>query len=72
MFFSFFGDFIDKGKLYDRGFRGPPFTWHQCNLFERLDQALENEAWVETFPNCFVTHLPRIKLDYWPLLLKLQ
>ncbi|MBA0822079.1 hypothetical protein Goarm_018895 [Gossypium armourianum] len=43
--FLFFGDFMDKGKLYDMGFRGPPFTWHQCNLIKRLDQALENEAW---------------------------
>ncbi|MBA0804719.1 hypothetical protein Gohar_004287 [Gossypium harknessii] len=26
------------------GFKGPPFTWHRGNLFERLDQALGNEA----------------------------
>lgn len=70
--FFLFGDFVDKGKLYDMGFKGPHFTWHQGKLFEKLDQALGNKAWVETFPNCFITHLLRIKSDHWPLLLKLQ
>ncbi|KAL1175985.1 hypothetical protein V6Z11_A04G127600, partial [Gossypium hirsutum] len=37
----FFGNFVDNAKLYDLGFRGPPFTWYRGLLFERLDRALE-------------------------------
>ncbi|KAG8472412.1 hypothetical protein CXB51_034210 [Gossypium anomalum] len=65
----FFGDFVDNAKLYDLGFRGPPFTWHRSLLFERLDRALGNEAWIRAFPNCLVTHLPKIKSDHRPLFL---
>ncbi|XP_040967093.1 uncharacterized protein [Gossypium hirsutum] len=67
-----FGDFVDKAKLHDLGFRGPPFTWHRGLLFERLDMALGNEAWVQAFPNSLVTHLPKIKFDHRSFLLLLN
>ncbi|KAG8498382.1 hypothetical protein CXB51_007058 [Gossypium anomalum] len=69
---SFFGEFVDRTKVYDLGFKGSPFTWHRGALFERLDRALGNDAWLEVFLNCLVTYLLRIKLDPRPILLILQ
>ncbi|KAH1033042.1 hypothetical protein J1N35_045216 [Gossypium stocksii] len=69
---QFFGDFMDKAQLHDLGFQGPPFTWHRDYLSERLDRAVSNETWLDSFPDCFVTHLPRIKSDHPPLLLNLH
>ncbi|KAA3486584.1 (+)-neomenthol dehydrogenase-like [Gossypium australe] len=51
-------------------FRGGQFTWHRGNLSERLDRVVGNDAWIKAFPNCLITHLPRIKSDHRPLLLK--
>ncbi|KAK5785850.1 hypothetical protein PVK06_040471 [Gossypium arboreum] len=60
----------DKAPVHDLGFQGTPFTWHRGNLSERLDRAVENDAWMEAFPNCLITHLTRIKSDHRPLFLK--
>ncbi|MBA0717576.1 hypothetical protein Golax_005377, partial [Gossypium laxum] len=49
---QFFGEFMDKVQLRDLGFHGPYFTWHRSNLFERLDRAVGNDDWMESFPNC--------------------
>ncbi|KAH1090331.1 hypothetical protein J1N35_017588 [Gossypium stocksii] len=68
----FFGDFVDSSKLHDLSFSGPPFTWHRGTLFERLDRALGNEAWIRNFLNCMVYHLPKVKSDHRPLLLVLN
>ncbi|MBA0823556.1 hypothetical protein Goarm_020281, partial [Gossypium armourianum] len=54
------------------GFRGPPFTWHRGALFERLDRALGNEAWVHNFPSNLITYLPKVKSHHKPLLLSLN
>ncbi|KAL1156476.1 hypothetical protein V6Z11_A08G094900 [Gossypium hirsutum] len=67
-----FGDFVDKAEINDLGFRGPSFTWHMGLLFERLDKALGNKAWIQTFPNSLVTHLPKIKSDHRSLLFSLN
>ncbi|KAH1096848.1 hypothetical protein J1N35_013769 [Gossypium stocksii] len=67
-----FGDFVDSAELYDLGFKGPPFTWHKGSLSEHLDRALGNEAWIRNFPNCRITHLPKIKSDHRLLLLSLN
>lgn len=64
---SQFGNFVDMAKLHDLGFKGPSFTWHKGRLFERLDCALGNEAWIKYFLNSLITHLPKIKPDYRPL-----
>ncbi|XP_016676268.2 uncharacterized protein [Gossypium hirsutum] len=66
----FFGNFMDSTLLHDLGFQIPSFTWHRGFPSERLDRAVGNDAWVEAFPNCLITHLPRIKLDHRPLLMK--
>ncbi|MBA0848775.1 hypothetical protein Goshw_006986, partial [Gossypium schwendimanii] len=54
------------------GFRGQSFTWHRGGIHKRLDRAIVNNAWLTNFPNCLVTHLPRIKFDHRPLLLSLR
>ncbi|XP_040934435.1 uncharacterized protein [Gossypium hirsutum] len=65
----YFGNFVASAELHDLGFRGPPFTWHKGVLFERLDHAMGNEAWLCNFLNYMVTHLPKIKSDHRPLFL---
>ncbi|KAG8490735.1 hypothetical protein CXB51_013821 [Gossypium anomalum] len=69
---SQFGDFMNMAKLHDLGFEGPPFTWHKGRLFERLDCALGNEAWIKYFSNSLITHLPKIKPDHRPLIQNLN
>ncbi|MBA0731456.1 hypothetical protein Golax_026021, partial [Gossypium laxum] len=36
-------------KVHDLGFRGSLFTWNSGYLFEHLDWALGNKAWLEAF-----------------------
>ncbi|KAA3460904.1 reverse transcriptase [Gossypium australe] len=57
--------------------RSPCTVGKRCGLFGnfgggtcvKLDLALANDAWMTSFPQCLVTHLPRIKFDHRPLLL---
>lgn len=70
--FSHFGDFVESSDLHDLGFTGSYFTWHRGNLFEKVDRALGNEAWTNTYPNSMVMHLPKIKSDHKPFLLNLR
>lgn len=67
-----FGDLMEDVELNDLGFRSSPFTWNRVGVFERLDKVIGNNAWVVSFLNCLVTHLPRFKSDYRPLLLSLR
>lgn len=60
----FLGKFLDGNNLHDLGFHGPPFTWQRERTFERLDRAISNSAWLQSFPNCLVTHLVRIKSNH--------
>lgn len=50
-----FDDFVESIDLFDLGFRGSLFMWHEGNLFERLDRALGNEAWIRNFSNSLIT-----------------
>ncbi|KAF7816694.1 reverse transcriptase [Senna tora] len=59
----------------DEKWGGPKFTW--CNkrpngqiVFERLDRFLGNAAWVNLFPHSVNFHLPRIRSDHNPMLLR--
>lgn len=67
-----FGDFVIANDLYNLGFEGFPYTWHRCNLFERLPHALDNKAWVKSFSNNLVTHLPKIKFAHKPFFFNLK
>ncbi|KAA3466349.1 reverse transcriptase [Gossypium australe] len=59
---------ITHGK--DLGYIGPSYTWQRGNTSERLDRAMANDAWISAFPHSLVYHLPRIKSDHRPILLK--
>ncbi|KAA3472023.1 reverse transcriptase [Gossypium australe] len=64
-----FGNFVDSCELQDLQFIGPPFTWQRGKILVRLDRALVNDEWMDTFPQSIVHHLTRIKSDHRPLLL---
>ncbi|KAA3460944.1 Retrovirus-related Pol polyprotein LINE-1 [Gossypium australe] len=68
-----FGMSLNLRCLFNRSldleFCGPSFTWQRGGTFVRLDRALVNDAWMVSFPQYLVSHLPRIKFDHRPLLL---
>lgn len=70
--YHLFGHFMDCYGLYDLGFKGLNFTWQKGMVFERLDRAIGNGGWVNSFPNCTISHLSRIKSDHQPILLSIK
>ncbi|MBA0570745.1 hypothetical protein Golob_004359 [Gossypium lobatum] len=42
----------------------------KSNTYKRLDRALASDTWVSSFPHCIVYHLPLIKSDHRPILLR--
>nr|GMC77844.1 uncharacterized protein LOC109150389 [Ipomoea batatas] len=74
---SDFKEWIHREGLIDLGFSGPKFTWLRGNSTggakgARLDRALCNLAWRNSFPKASVSHLPRISSDHTPLLLRVR
>ncbi|MBA0759043.1 hypothetical protein Gotri_021982, partial [Gossypium trilobum] len=69
---SAFGNFTEFAKLHDLGFKDLSFTWQRCGVFERLDRAICNDAWISDFPSCSMPHLPRLKSDHLPLFFALR
>ncbi|KAE8688384.1 hypothetical protein F3Y22_tig00110987pilonHSYRG00164 [Hibiscus syriacus] len=67
-----FRDLVYDCNLYDLGYHGPGFTWFRNNCYVRLDRALGNTAWLESFPLSSVKHLNRMKPDHRPILLSLS
>ncbi|KAG8473137.1 hypothetical protein CXB51_035140 [Gossypium anomalum] len=67
---NLFGNFVDYCNLQDLGFIGPSFTWQRGNTHERIDRALANDPWISTFSYTLVYHLPHIKSDHRPILIK--
>lgn len=67
---------MDGCGLVDLGIHGPKFTWSNNRkrkpIWERLDRASIYDHWLVAFPDSFLTHLPRIKLDHNPLFLSLH
>lgn len=65
---------IQTCSLIDAGFSGQKYTWtnrqKQNPNFERLDRALYNSDWLKLYPNSNVLHLPRLKSDHCPILVK--
>lgn len=56
------------------GFNGLEFTWcnkrdPQTRVWERLDRALANAAWISLYENYRVQHLPMVGSDHRPILL---
>ncbi|GER44467.1 retrotransposon protein [Striga asiatica] len=65
-----FAQAVADCKLIDAGYEGSPFTWERAGVKKRLDRALISEAWTRVFAVTTVTHLPRIKSDHAPLLIR--
>ncbi|CAL1383991.1 unnamed protein product [Linum trigynum] len=56
--------------LIDVGINGPKFTWSNGKLSQRLDRALCNQEWIRTFPDTLSDHLPKLRSDHRPILVK--
>lgn len=71
-----FSDSIHRNTLIDMVFYGTKFTWVSSTtgvnpIRERLDRGLCNTCWKHSFPECYISTLPRVKFDHNPLLLSL-
>lgn len=67
-----FRQVLQQKGLIDLNFVGPRFTWQRGNLMFRLDRAICNPAWLESYPTTQVMHLPRIQSDHRPLLIQVD
>lgn len=67
-----FHEVVNDCGLIDAGYQGPPFTWLKGALMERLDRMLINNEWRLRFQQAVVHHLPPLKSDHRPLLVKFQ
>ncbi|CAL1358518.1 unnamed protein product [Linum trigynum] len=65
-----FNECISDCNLIDVGFTGPRFTWTNGRLSQRLDRALCNRDWLDCFPETSNTHLPRVRSDHRPVLVR--
>lgn len=66
---------MDSCSLVDIGLCGHPFTWNNkrpknANTKERLDRAITNSRWRESFPASIITHLFSHASDHAPLILQ--
>nr|GMD17716.1 uncharacterized protein LOC109157440 [Ipomoea batatas] len=73
---SEFADWIHSEGLIDLGFSGSKLMWvkgSQSGLVKgtRLDRALCNIEWRNSFPMATVSHLPRISSDHAPILIRM-
>ncbi|KAF7831804.1 RNA-directed DNA polymerase [Senna tora] len=65
-----FLDMVDANSLVDLGFFGLGFTWKRNGVAARLDSALANTRWRSLFPEASVMHLPPLKSDHSPILVR--
>ncbi|PNX90011.1 hypothetical protein L195_g046134 [Trifolium pratense] len=68
------GDFNAYLSVEDKqgGFHGPRFMWEGRGIKERIDLALCNRSWQTTFPEANNFHLPALKLDHRPIIVRLS
>lgn len=71
-FMAAFRDALEDCNLSDFGYFGDKFTWHQGQIWERIDRAVSNDAWNTMFPAARVEHMEYHKSDHRPLLLNLE
>ncbi|KAL0411811.1 UNVERIFIED_CONTAM: putative mitochondrial protein [Sesamum latifolium] len=66
---------LENCNLSDLGYTGTPFTWnnrhrHPDTVYERLDRACANPAWIQRFQHATVSHLHTNCSDHNPILIK--
>ncbi|EEF36157.1 conserved hypothetical protein [Ricinus communis] len=69
---NIFREAVEDCELMDMGFGRNMFTWSNGqegdkNIRERLDMALNNNAWSLMFPADLVRHLVRVQSDHSPI-----
>lgn len=72
-----FQNFLNNGQLFSLPASGIPFTWtnnHRDDtiIYERLDRALANPAWMNAFPHTSLENLPIVGSDHGPICLTLN
>ncbi|KAF7832197.1 reverse transcriptase [Senna tora] len=72
-----FRNCLNNCGLDDLGFVGQNYTWFNKRdnghmILERIDRFLANAAWINYFPQAVNHHLPRVKSDHTPLLLRFK
>ena len=69
-----FRNMVDECELLDLGYTGLKFTWRgtrPCGVvFERLDRAFANSAWLELNPTTRVQHFRAHSSDHNPILIR--
>lgn len=68
---KFFSRWVQESGFEDSRTSGTKVHVESWGLFSHLDRALVDSQWLDYFPQVSLLHLPRIKLDHCPLLLKL-
>jgi hypothetical protein len=68
---------LEVCELTDLGYRGPKFTWSNCQdginfIKERLDKGVANAKWRDFFPNFEVVAEAILCSDHAPLILCLS
>lgn len=58
--------------MVDIQFQGPKFTWIRGLTGSRMDRYVANSDWFECFHAASSLHLPKLKSDHCPILLKLS
>src|SRR3954470_19652118 len=56
--------------LLNLGFHGPAFTWSRGRVQARLDRVISNRSWFQKYTNNTIMHLPKVKSDHCPILLR--
>jgi exonuclease III len=69
-------DCLQDCNLMDLGFDGPKYTWSNqqdanSNIRVRLDRAVANSAFSQTFGECSVTNLITTSSDHYDILISL-
>lgn len=61
---------VHNAAMIDLGYQSADFTWSNGRVKERLDRGFCNSDWRLLFPEAKVIHLPKLKSDHCPFLVK--
>ena len=62
-----FGDCISNYGLQELSYIGAFFTWTNKTIWSRIDRALHNTLWYDTFDYTHVFYQPQGLSDYSPI-----